>query len=498
MFNKILIANRGEIAVRVIRACREMGIISAAVYSDADKNSLHIRQADEAYYIGGSLPSKSYLDKEKIIKLALEISAEAIHPGYGFLSENAEFIKLCESSGICFIGPSSGSVEMMGSKTSARKIMFDAGVPIVPGTKTAVLTIEEGLKIAEETGYPVLIKASAGGGGKGMRKAENSEEFAPFFEAAKREALKAFGNDEVYIEKYIVNPKHIEVQIIGDKAGNYVHLFERECSIQRRHQKIIEEAPSAFIDEETRLQITTAAVNSAKACNYYNAGTIEFLMDRNKNFYFLEMNTRLQVEHPVTEMITGIDIVREQINIAFGNNLSFTQADVQKRGHAIECRVYAENTDNNFLPSTGKINKHRLPSGFGIRVDSGVYKGSDVTMFYDPLLSKLIAWGENRSVALSRINRALTEYHLAGILNNISLLKWIIENEKFAKGEYDINFIEENLIPLIPGKWRETTDEEYLEVAAIISVLLRNERTSDGVTKKQDYNHNGWNAANYE
>lgn len=361
MFKKILIANRGEIAVRIAKACRELNITSAVLYSEADKDSLHVRVADEAYLIGGAAASESYLNISKITKLAKEINADAIHPGYGFLSENAKFIKAVRESGIEFIGPSASSVDLMGEKTAARKLMSKNNVPIVPGTIEPITDIDKAKEIANDIGYPIMLKASAGGGGKGMRKVNSEKEFAESFERAQNESIKAFSSDAVYMEKFVENPKHIEVQIIGDKHGNYVHLFERECSVQRRHQKVVEEAPSISVDEETREKITKAGINAAKACEYFNAGTIEFLMDKDKNFYFLEMNTRLQVEHPVTELITGIDIVKEQINIAAGEKLSFKQSEVKKRGHAIECRVYAEDVDNNFAPSTGKILHHRLP-----------------------------------------------------------------------------------------------------------------------------------------
>jgi acetyl-CoA carboxylase, biotin carboxylase subunit len=348
LFRKILIANRGEIALRIIRACKDLGIKSAAVYSEADKKSLHTRFADEAHLIGPPQSDQSYLNKQKILDLASKIGADAIHPGYGFFAENADFIEAVESSGITFIGPSSKSVRMMGSKTAARELMKKHNVPIVPGTTEPINSIENGKRTANEIGYPVLLKASAGGGGKGMRKISSESEFDSAFESTKREALKAFADDSVYIEKYIENPKHIEVQVIADKQGNYRHLFERECSIQRRHQKIIEEAPSIYVDEITRKKITTAALTAAKACSYFNAGTIEFLMDKNNDFYFLEMNTRLQVEHPVTEMITGIDLVAEQISIAAGNEISFSQSDIKINGYALECRIYAEDSGMDF------------------------------------------------------------------------------------------------------------------------------------------------------
>ncbi|HSD63391.1 MAG TPA: acetyl-CoA carboxylase biotin carboxylase subunit, partial [Ignavibacteriaceae bacterium] len=422
MIKKILIANRGEIAVRIIRACRELGIHSVAVYSEADKTSLHTRLADEAYFLGPALSSESYLNKEKILKAAEEAGADAVHPGYGFFSENADFIKMIEDAGLTFIGPPSSSVALMGSKTAARQLMAKNKVPIVPGTTSPIKSIKEGISIAREITYPILLKASAGGGGKGMRKINSADEFESAFDSTRREALKAFGDDSIYIEKFVENPKHIEVQIIADKHGNFAHLFERECSIQRRHQKIIEEAPSSFVDPETRFKITSAAVNAAKACNYYSAGTIEFLMDRNKKFYFLEMNTRLQVEHPVTELITGIDLVKEQIFIADGKELSFKQDELEIRGHAVESRIYAEDPNNNFLPSTGKLYEFSLPAGPGVRVDEGFGRGSEISIYYDPLIAKLICWAGDRNSAIERMKRALSEYKIFGVITNISFL----------------------------------------------------------------------------
>ncbi len=490
MFKKILIVNRGEIAVRIIKACRELKIISAVLYTDADKNSLHVRAADQAYYIGKSQANESYLNIPKIINTAKEINADAIHPGYGFLSENSIFIKEVENAGITFIGPSSKSVEMMGEKTSARRLMKENNVPIVPGTVNSIETIEEALIIADEIGFPIMIKAASGGGGKGMRQVYNKSEMKSSFDRAKNEALKSFGNFDVYIEKLIEEPKHIEVQILGDKFGNYIHLFERECSIQRRHQKIIEEAPSAFVDESTRSKITEAAINAAKACGYYNAGTIEFLMDKNKEFYFLEMNTRLQVEHPVTEMITGVDLVKEQIKIAFGEKLSLEQKDIILNGHAMECRIYAEDTDNNFAPSTGTIKHHRLPSGPGIRVDRGIDLKSEVSVYYDPLLSKVIAHGKDRDESISRLMRALGEYQIVGVITNIPLCRWILERKNFASGNFDINFIENELIPLLPLEWKNDINENYENVTAILGALLK---SKDLELKPSSFNHSSSN-----
>ena len=498
MFKKILIANRGEIAVRIIRACRELGIISAAIYSDADKTSLHTRLADESYYIGSSPAHDSYLNKEKIIKLALEIGADAVHPGYGFFAENSEFIRECEKNKITFIGPSSKSVSLMGSKTEARKIMANNKVPIVPGTTESIKSVKDGLKISEEIGYPVLLKASAGGGGKGMRRINSSKEFEAAFEATKREALKAFANDDIYIEKFIENPRHIEVQIFGDQKGNYIHLFERECSIQRRHQKIIEEAPSSFVDEITREKITTAAVNAAKACDYFNAGTVEFLMDAQKNFYFLEMNTRLQVEHPVTELITGLDLVKEQISIATGNKLSFKQNDLKINGHALECRIYAEDPANNFLPSTGPILSYSPPSGPGVRVDSGFDNGSQITVHYDPLISKLVCWSDTRQSAINRMLRALSEYIIGGLITNISFLKIIIDHPSFRKGDININFLNDQFMSSIKNFENNKEMKEIEKTAAIFAAILKSNSSVNNLRSNHTEIFNLWQEQLYE
>ncbi|MHB1686007.1 MAG: acetyl-CoA carboxylase biotin carboxylase subunit [Ignavibacteriaceae bacterium] len=498
MFNKILIANRGEIAVRIIRACRELGIKSAAIYSAADKTSLHTRLADESYFIGEAIASESYLNKNKIIELAKKIKADAVHPGYGFFSENADFIKSLEDEGIVFIGPSSYSVKLMGSKTAARELMKKNGVPIVPGTTQPILSVEEGIKSAEEIGFPVLLKAAEGGGGKGMRKISSAGEFENAFEATQRESLKAFGSDKIYIEKFIEHPKHIEVQIIADKHGNYVHLFERECSVQRRHQKIIEEATSSFVDEETRLKITEAAINAAKACNYFNAGTIEMLMDKNKNFYFLEMNTRLQVEHPVTELISGIDLVKEQISVAAGNKLSFNQNDLKINGHAIECRIYAEDPDNNFLPSTGILNEYTQPNGPGVRVDSGFDSGSEISIYYDPLIAKLVCWSSDRESAISRMLRALSEYHISGVSTNISFLQSILEHEKFLNGSFDIDFIETEIDSLLSAEHKKE-NKQLIDAAVIFAALVKSSRQSgNNGHSKYFTGENKWSELNYE
>ena len=495
MIKKILIANRGEIAVRIIRCCRDLGIRSAAIYSDADKLTLHTRLADESYHIGSSVSSDSYLNQKKIIHLAKKIKADAIHPGYGFFSENSDFINACEKEKITFIGPSSSSVKMMGNKTAARKLMADHNVPIVPGTTEQISNIKEGKKIASKIGYPVLLKAAAGGGGKGMRKIDDEKEFGDAFEATKREALKSFANDEVYLEKFIEQPKHIEVQVLGDRKGNYIHLFERECSIQRRHQKIIEEAPSSFVDEKTRKKITEAAINAAKACKYFNAGTIEFLMDKDKNFYFLEMNTRLQVEHPVTELITGVDLVKEQISIASGNPLSVKQENLKIYGHALECRIYAEDAENNFLPSIGKISNCKPPSGPGIRLDSGFEEGSEISIYYDPLISKLISWGSDRKNAIDRMKRALKEYQVAGVITNISFLYKILEQKEFINGSFDINFVENEFIKSKDAKSKN--DDGIEEAAALFSAILKSE-THNTFKKQSGSISNQWQEQSYE
>ena len=498
MFKKILIANRGEIAVRVIRGCRELGIKSAAIYSDADKTSLHTRLADESYHIGKSPASDSYLNKEKILKLAHEIGADAIHPGYGFFAENSEFIRECEKNKITFIGPSSKSVALMGSKTEARKIMTNNNVPIVPGTTESIKSVKDGLKISEEIGYPVLLKAAAGGGGKGMRKINSQNEFESAFEATKREALKAFANDDIYIEKFIENPRHIEVQVFGDKHGNYVHLFERECSIQRRHQKIIEEAPSSFVDELTRKKITSAAINAARACNYFNAGTVEFLMDANKNFYFLEMNTRLQVEHPVTEFITGLDLVKEQISVASGNKLSFKQNDLKINGHALECRIYAEDSFNNFLPSTGPILSYSPPSGPGVRVDSGFDNGSQITVHYDPLISKLVCWSDTRQSAINRMIRALSEYVIGGLITNISFLKIIFDHPSFKNGDFNINFLNDEFMNSIKN-FENNKDIREIEITvAIFAAVLKSNSSVNNLKSNHTKKSNLWQEQLYE
>ena len=498
MIKRILIANRGEIAVRITKACREMGITSIAVYSDDDKNALHVRHADEAYYLGASPASESYLNISKIIDLAKSVNADAIHPGYGFLSEKAEFIRAVEDSGLIFIGPSSQSVELMGGKTSARTLMKQNNVPIVPGTTEIITDLKDLEKIADGIGYPIMIKASAGGGGKGMRKVHNAEELVSAFKLAQGEALKAFGNADVYMEKFIEDPKHIEVQILADKHGNYIHLFERECSVQRRHQKVIEEAPSVSVTPEVREKLTKSAIDAAKACNYYNAGTIEFLLDKDKNVYFLEMNTRLQVEHPVTELISGVDIVREQIRIADGEKLSIRQEDLRILGHALECRIYAEDVENNFAPSIGQILHHRLPSGPGIRVDRGIDVLSKVSVYYDPMLSKVISFGNTRDEAIQRMKIALGAYQIVGVITNIHAYRWVLTRESFLDGSFDINFIEKEFMPLLPIKWKEFDSEEFENAVSILSALLKNKELEFKIEGANVSNLNKWAEQKYE
>ncbi|MEP7149478.1 MAG: acetyl-CoA carboxylase biotin carboxylase subunit [Acidobacteriota bacterium] len=442
MFKKILIANRGEIACRVIRACREMRIRTVAVYSDADRDALHVRMSDEAYNIGPPPSSESYLRGEKIIEVAMATGADAIHPGYGFLSENAEFVRQAARAGIVFIGPSPDAMEAMGGKISARKIAIAAGVPVVPGTTEPINSYEEAAEIAKSFGYPVMLKASAGGGGKGMRLVENEAGLKSAIVAAQSEALASFGDDAVYIEKAILRPRHIEIQIFSDTQGNHVHLGERECSIQRRHQKVIEEAPSPINSPELRSAMGECAVTVAKAVDYVGAGTVEFLVsDLDRSFYFLEMNTRLQVEHPVTELVTGIDLVREQISVAAGEPLSFEQDDINLVGHAIECRIYAEDPDNNFLPSPGTITRLRIPHGPGVRDDGGVYEGAEVSIHYDPMISKFAVFGRDRHEAIDRMRRALFEYEITGIKTTLPFFREVMDNEEFRSGELDTGFI---------------------------------------------------------
>jgi acetyl-CoA carboxylase biotin carboxylase subunit len=445
MLKKILIANRGEIALRIIRACRELNIETVAVYSEADEQSLHVQLADGAICIGPAASQESYLRAERIIAAAEIADVDAIHPGYGFLSEDPAFAEQCEECGIKFIGPRSDSIRRMGDKASARETVRAAGVPTVPGSEGTVSDSTEGLAIASQIGFPVIIKAVAGGGGRGMRLAHNAVSFQKEFAAASLEAEKAFGNGAVYIEKFIEEPRHIEFQILADQHGNIIHLGERDCSVQRRHQKVIEEAPSPFVTPELRKRMGEAAVTAAKACDYWNAGTIEFLVDKNRNFYFIEMNTRIQVEHPVTEEVTGIDLVKEQLRIAAGEPLGMQQEDIQIKGHAIECRVCAENPAMNFAPCPGDISLYYPPGGHGVRVDSHIYGGYTIPKHYDSMIAKVITVARTRSLALARMNRALSEYIIRGVYTNIHFAKAVINDPEFARGHFTTRFIEEFL-----------------------------------------------------
>lgn len=444
MFKKILIANRGEIALRIIRTCKRLGIETVSVYSEADSESLHVKQADEAFLIGKPRVNESYLNIEKIIEVAKQTGAEAIHPGYGLLSENANFARRCQEEGITFIGPNADVIQKMGSKIEARKTMEEAGVPVVPGVTEAIENEDEAVKIANEIGYPVMLKASAGGGGIGMQIVRSDDELRKAFAGNKKRATDFFGDGAMFIEKFVENPRHIEIQVLADNDGNTVYLWERDCSVQRRHQKVVEEAPSPFLDEETRRKMGETAVKAAKAIGYTNAGTIEFLVDDHKNFYFLEMNTRLQVEHPVTEEITGLDLVEEQLKIASGEKLSFSQEDVKREGHAIEVRIYAEDPKT-FFPSPGTISNLQLPNGDNVRNECAVSGGSVVTPFYDPMIAKLIVKGENRNEAIQLLEEALQNYVIEGIKTNIPMLLEVVRHEAFKQGNVTTNFVQEHL-----------------------------------------------------
>lgn len=461
---KILIANRGEIAVRIIRACRDLGITSVAVFSEADKTAFHVRMADEAYHIGPAESSKSYLVQDNIINAAKKSGADAIHPGYGFLAENATFAQRCIDEGIIFIGPKPETIALLGDKLQARSAAIEAELPLVPGCEFDEKNMPEALKKAEEIGYPILIKAAAGGGGKGMRVVEKPEDFEESLKRASSEAVSAFGDGRVYIEKYLLKPRHIEIQILTDTHGNGVHLNERECSIQRRHQKLIEESPSPVMTKDLRKRMGDAALRIAKQTDYVGAGTVEFMVDTDLSFYFLEVNTRLQVEHPVTELVTGIDLVKEQIAVAEGEKLPFTQDDIQLNGHAIECRICAEDPQQNFMPCTGLLKNYRLPAGPGVRCDSGVVIYSEVPIYYDPMIAKMIVWGKDRTEAINRTKRALEEYRVSGLKTTIGFCRVVMENEKFIKGDLSTAFIPEEY----PDLNFILLDDDLKEQAAIV------------------------------
>jgi len=471
MFKKILIANRGEIAVRILRACRELGIKTVAVYSEADRQALHVRYADEAYLLGPSPARESYLRGDKIIDIAHKCAADAVHPGYGFLAERADFAAACADAGLVFIGPKASSISAMGDKAVARATVAKAGVTVVPGTEgEGSLRDDELLAFAPKIGFPLIIKAVSGGGGKGMRDVRNLEEMPDLIQSARREAESSFGDGNVYLEKLVEGASHIEFQIMADQFGNVIHLGERECSIQRRHQKLIEESPSPFLadDEPLRQRMGVVAVQAARAVDYANAGTIEFLVDKDRNFYFLEMNTRLQVEHPVTETVTGMDIVAEQIRVAFGWQLSRKQEDIRWRGAAIECRINAEDPYNGFLPSSGRITLTQPPTGPGVRIDTGVYAGFEISPYYDPLISKMIVWGETRSQAVVRMRRALEEYKIVGVRTNIPFHQTMMDTYPFVTGKYDTRFVEEQFSMLDAAENREL----YLDIAALMATLV--------------------------
>ncbi|MBK7933972.1 MAG: acetyl-CoA carboxylase biotin carboxylase subunit [Acidobacteria bacterium] len=483
MFKKILIANLGEIACRVIRACREMNIATVAVFSDADRDALHVRMADEAFHIGPPPSAQSYLRWEKIIEVAKWAGVEAIHPGYGFLSENAEFVRNVTAAGIVFIGPPPEAMEGLGGKMSARKIAIEADVPIVPGTTEPLRSFEEAKATSAEIGYPVMLKASAGGGGKGMRLVFDESELRSALEGAQSEALAGFGDDAVYVEKAVVAPRHIEIQVFSDTHGNHVYLGERECSIQRRHQKVIEEAPSPINSAELRKEMGECAVKVAKAVNYVGAGTVEFLVsDVDRSFYFLEMNTRLQVEHPVTELVTGIDLVREQIRVAWGEKLSFTQDDIQIRGHAIECRVYAEDPEANFMPSPGRITRLRVPQGPGVRDDGGVYEGAEVSIYYDPMISKLAVYGKDRAEAIDRMRRALEEYEVGGIKTTLPFFRDVMRDQEFIDGKLDTGFIPRFNERHKPAKVSEA-DRDIAIIASALSFSTRQAKPEANIAR---------------
>ncbi len=486
MFKKILIANRSEIACRVIRACRELGVSSVAVYSEADRNSLHVQLADEAVFIGESAAAKSYLNMDAVIDAALKTGADAIHPGYGFLSENHVFNKKVRDAGLVFIGPSPGPMELLGSKVESRKLMIEYGIPVCPGMRSSSMNFEDFREAAARIGYPVLIKASAGGGGKGMRIVRNPEDLQSSVDAARRESLSAFGSEEVFLEKYIESPRHIEIQVAGDSYGNAVHFFERECSIQRRHQKIIEESPSPALNDELRQKMGETAVRVVKAAGYDNVGTVEFLVDKDLNYYFLEVNARIQVEHPVTELVCGVDLVKLQIKISAGEPIPYAQSDIRQHGSAIECRIYAEDAENNFFPSSGKILYLKEPQGLGVRLDSGIYQGAEVPIFYDPVLAKLIVWGTDRESARRRMLLALKDTAILGVKTSIGFMRNCLEHPEFIAGNTFTDFIEKNAIQPIPEL--EHTKALAMAVASLIANDKKPKAAANGNVQLSPWN----------
>lgn len=488
---KLLVANRGEIALRIMRSAREMGIHTVAVYSEADRNSPHVKFADEAFLIGPPPSAQSYLRGDHIIELCLKHGIDAIHPGYGFLSENSGFARKVREAGLIFVGPSPESMDMMGSKIAAKNAVMKFNVPLVPGLAEAITDVSEAKKVAAEIGFPILIKASAGGGGKGMRMVDRIEDFEEQMNRAQSEARSSFGDDSVFIEKFVGSPRHIEIQVIGDTHGNVVYLFERECSIQRRHQKVVEEAPSSILTPEIRQKMGEAAVAVCKACNYYNAGTVEFLMDEKLNFYFLEMNTRLQVEHPVTEFITGLDLVKEQINVARGGKLPFRQEDLRIHGHAIEIRVCAEDPANNFLPDIGRLKVYNRPQGHGIRVDDGFEEGMEIPIYYDPMIAKLIVHAGTREEAMDKMIRAIRDYEIVGCETTLSFCDFVMHHEAFRSGNFDTNFVKLHFTPASLKK--ELTPSEA-DVAAIIATDVFHSLSPEGKAEKAlSVSRSDWN-----
>ncbi|HEY0053726.1 MAG TPA: acetyl-CoA carboxylase biotin carboxylase subunit [Pedobacter sp.] len=488
VIQKILVANRGEIALRIMRSAKEMGIKTVAVFSEADRDALHARYADEAVCIGPAPSNQSYLVIENILDACRKTNADAIHPGYGFLSENPVFAKAVADAGVIFIGPSAEAMEIMGNKLSAKAAALSYNIPLVPGTDHAITDIPEAKLRASEVGFPILIKAAAGGGGKGMRIVEREDEFEEQMQRAVSEAISAFGDGSVFIERYVTSPRHIEIQVLGDSHGNIIHLFERECSVQRRHQKVVEEAPSSVLTPEIREKMGKCAVDAARSCNYTSAGTVEFILDENLDFYFLEMNTRLQVEHPVTEMITGIDLVKEQIKIAQGELLQFKQEDLKIQGHAIELRVYAEDPNNNFLPDIGTLSRYKIPQGPGVRVDDGFEQGMEIPIYYDPMIAKLVTWGANRAEAITRMKRAIDEYQITGVQNTLSFGRFVMEHNAFVSGNFDTHFVSKYFKA---DRAVEDSEEEAF-IAAVMGLKIITESKASTVMIKSESIASNW------